>query len=188
MITFNLQIIIVQTDESSTYRHYLASTAERDGIFSICFFIGIDYFYLCTSNMRLSAYWYNYTKCLKAPVGNDFILFSIPFLFQWEPHLFQTYKEQWDEKQNKTKLYFSLLCFYGITNVLIHMPLFLFMLLMSFSSYIIFLVLHFRNSLLLLLNTWLQVICTLSVLQPSALGGKKYPFSHSLMSACVNVY
>jgi len=35
--------MLVQTDESNTYRHYLASTAERDGISSI-YFIPIDYF------------------------------------------------------------------------------------------------------------------------------------------------
>ena len=153
----------------------------KEMVYLLVFFIGLDYFYLCTSNMRLSsANWY---KVLGSSCWKWFCsLFHFSFN---ENHTCFRHTRN-NGKKNKTRQsYISLLYFYELTNELIHMPLFLFMLLMSFSSYIIFLVLHFRNSLLLLLNTWLQVICTLSVLQPSALCGKKYHFSLTL--SCLQV-
>lgn len=108
----------VQTDESSIYRHYLASTGERDGIFSH-FISLVYYFYICTYNMRFHLH--IHTKCLKAPVGNDFVLFSISHSMR--PHLFPTYKEWWEEEQNKQN-YISVLYLYDITNELIHLPCF----------------------------------------------------------------
>lgn len=110
-----------QTQEPNVFRHYLASTAERDGILFSPFYF--------------------------------FVFWNIPTFALL--------------KHDKFICLFPLY-FYEIINELILMSCFLFM------------VLHFRNFHMLLLSAWLQVICTLSVLQRSTLSGKKYSLSLSL--------